>query len=150
MFINYHFQQKQITTGGIHIPPTEEEFRVVTYQIVPFNFILDWIYAYNRSGYDWFFWNSIRLSLYNLIMLLPLGVYLPVLLNVKSIKKISLYIALTSLTIEIYQIILSYFGVVLARTANVDDIILNTIGGIIGYCIYRIALSQWIHKFVID
>ena len=35
---------------------------------------------------NWFFWNSVRLTLYNVIMLLPLGVYLKVLFNKRHKK----------------------------------------------------------------
>ncbi|MDR5658440.1 VanZ family protein [Serpentinicella sp. ANB-PHB4] len=146
-FIFYLLYVVQVTTGGINIPPLRE-YRGISYQLVPFKFLQDWVEMYNRGGTDWFFLNSVKLSLYNLVMLLPLGIYFPVLFHIKSFKKVVLYTMLTSLTIEIYQLIFSYYGLVLLRTANIDDIILNTVGGIIGYFIYRIVLSKWIHRFI--
>lgn len=146
-FIFYLIIVLQVTTGGINIPP-REEFQIVTLQLLPFKFLFDWLQIYQTRGFDWIYWNSVKLSMYNVIMLLPLGIYLPVLFNVKIFKKVALYIMLFSLTIEIYQSIFSYFGLIILRTSNIDDLILNTLGGVIGFFIYNIALGSWVHRFI--
>lgn len=49
-----------------------------------------------------------------------------------------------SLTIEIYQLILGYSGLIRGREFGVDDLILNTLGGAIGY-----LLLELLRKFVV-
>ncbi|WP_207667889.1 VanZ family protein [Serpentinicella alkaliphila] len=81
-------------------------------------------------GFSWFFWNSVKLSALNVLLLLPLGIYLPVIFNVKDGKKVLIITFLASLNIEIYQAVFSFFGLVfIVRTTNVDDLILNTLVG---------------------
>lgn len=135
-FLVYLLVVVQLTTGGIAIPPQKDLSHPVI-QPIPGYFIWDWIQQYRKSGLDWFFWNSVKLSLENLIMLLPLGIYLPVLFRVKSFKRLSLITFLISLTIETYQFILGYAGFIFGRTSNVDDLILNTLGGVIGYLCFE-------------
>lgn len=72
----------------------------------------------------------------NAIMLLPLGIFIP-LLN-KRFRKLSnlftvVFISfLVSLAIEILQLATHY------RSADVDDVILNTAGACIGFLIYQV------------
>ena len=70
----------------------------------------------------------------NLVMLLPLGIYLPLLY-----KRLSGFLAVTSVCmlvsviIELLQLITSF------RSTDIDDVLLNTIGAGIGYLIYAMA-----------
>ncbi|MBM7714700.1 glycopeptide antibiotics resistance protein [Bacillus thermophilus] len=134
-FIFYFIVVATVTTGYIHIPPLERG--VVNIQLFPFYFIWD------LSGYgpnSWFFWNAVKLSFFNLIMLFPLGVYLPFIFNIQSIKKATLIVFFTSLLIETCQLVLVYFGFLSGRTFNVDDLLLNTLGGTLGFiCFKKIA-----------
>jgi glycopeptide antibiotics resistance protein len=69
----------------------------------------------------------------NFIMLLPLGIYLPLLY-----KKLSgffgvLFVSFgVSVLIEVLQLISSY------RSADVDDVLLNTLGACLGFALYRL------------
>ena len=78
----------------------------------------------------------------NFVMLLPLGIYLP--LMYRRLRKayqfflILLICFLVSLGIELLQLATSY------RSADIDDVILNTLGGATGFLIY-----QLIRMFVI-
>jgi len=83
-----------------------------------------------------------RISFYNFIMLMPLGIYLAVLFNVKTLKKAALIVFFVSLTIEIYQLAFSYLGLVYPRSFNVDDIILNSLGGVAGYYISKLVFTR--------
>jgi len=71
----------------------------------------------------------------NLIMLLPLGIYLPLLYrrlrSFGGFFTVLLISLLVSLGIELLQLITSY------RSADIDDVILNTIGGCLGFIIYQ-------------
>ena len=58
-----------------------------------------------------------------------------------------MYLFLTTLTIETYQAIFSYFGLVMMRTFNVDDLILNTLGGVLGYYTYKALIPRIRRKF---
>ncbi|MDD4569569.1 MAG: VanZ family protein [Tepidanaerobacteraceae bacterium] len=145
-FIYYMINVIQLTTGGIFIPP-REELRIVTYNFIPFRFVFDWIQKYSSTGFSWFFRRAVILTVYNFIMLFPLGIYLPLLFGVSDIKKVTLYLFLTTLAIETYQVIFSYFGLVMMRTFNVDDLILNTLGGIMGYYVYEALIPRIRRKF---
>lgn len=144
-FIFYLLQVIRLTTGYITWPPFSNH-AMIQLQLIPFYFITDWYSLYQQSGSDWFFWNSIKLTVYNLIMLAPLGVYLSLLFNIRSIKKAALIIFLTSLTIETYQLIFSTIGLIFPRTFNVDDLILNTLGGCIGFGLWQLVRKVYEKK----
>lgn len=79
-------------------------------------------------------YQKIRQIWWNLILLFPLWFLLPYVLTKYHWKKIILIIFCVSLGIEIGQAFVSEFIVWYKyRTFDVDDIWLNTIGGIIGY-----------------
>jgi glycopeptide antibiotics resistance protein len=71
----------------------------------------------------------------NLIMLLPLGIYLPLLYKKLSnffvVVLVSLFV---SSFIELLQLVTSY------RSADVDDVLLNTVGAAAGFLIYKILI----------
>lgn len=72
----------------------------------------------------------------NFVMLLPLGIYLPLLYK-KFRRPISFFVVaficfLTSVGIELLQLATSY------RSTDVDDVVLNTAGGCCGFIIFLI------------
>jgi glycopeptide antibiotics resistance protein len=104
------------------------------YELIPF-----WSYREILQGrYDaqYLFWENIL----NVFMLLPMGVLLPVVIRpvLKDKKKDRVFIRvvmmgfLTSLTIEILQLV-SKRGMF-----EFDDMFHNTLGVVIGYCIWKI------------
>ena len=139
----YSLNVVQLTTGGIVIPP-QKDF-VPTTQLIPFYFIGDLFSMYRSNGLDWFFWNSFKLTFFNFIMLMPLGIYLSILFRVKRISKALLIIFLISLSIETIQFTFAYLGLVMGRGFNIDDLIVNTLGGVIGFLLFelikRVAFS---------
>lgn len=140
-FLLYILYVFQYTTGGLHFPP-RQFVETVLFQPLPFKFVSDWIQAYQPGGSNWFFWYSVKMALYNAIMLLPLGVCLRVLFNVKEIGKAAVVILLTSIFIELYQVVFTYFGLVFSRAFDADDIILNTFGGVAGYFACAVVLQK--------
>ena len=70
----------------------------------------------------------------NFVMLLPLGIYLPLLYT--KLRKVFSFFAvfmicfIVSVGIELLQLATSY------RSADIDDVILNTLGGCAGFIIY--------------
>ncbi|UCZ54307.1 VanZ family protein [Bacillus shivajii] len=129
------------TIGYLFFPPFEDTY--LSFQLIPFYFVRDILFFEVGS---WYFWNTIKLSFYNLIMLAPLGVYLSLLFDVRSMKKAVLIIFSVSFFIEVYQLVFTYFGLTLTRTFNVDDLILNTLGGVIAFIIFR-KIKQYYHLY---
>jgi len=86
---------------------------------------------------------SIRLILRNvlgnLILLTPLGVISPILWKqISSIKMVIKQGFIVSVCIELLQLIEILTRIVSARAVDIDDVILNVLGIVIGYLIYRI------------
>jgi glycopeptide antibiotics resistance protein len=81
-------------------------------------------------------------------MLLPLGVYLPLLYTrlrkAYSIFAVLLICFLVSVGIELLQLATSY------RSADIDDVILNTLGGCTGFIIYLLIKTIIAPKKSID
>ena len=81
------------------------------------------------------FW--IKNILGNILLLLPLGIFIPMFFKrLRSFKSTVITCALVSLSIEVVQYISMYFGNF--RSCDIDDIILNTLGGMIGFIIYKV------------
>jgi glycopeptide antibiotics resistance protein len=81
-------------------------------------------------------------SLLNIIMMMPLGVLLPMLWpNFRSWRAVALVGFALSLTIEISQL----FTV---RAVTVDDVLMNTLGAIVGYAVYQAIANR--HRAIPD
>lgn len=65
----------------------------------------------------------------NILLFMPFGFFATYYTNIKKISSISFMSILVSLTIEVVQ---KYIG----RSFDVDDIILNVVGGILGFLVY--------------
>jgi len=79
----------------------------------------------------------------NFIMLFPLGIFLPLLYKrISNFFLVLLVSILISATIELLQLITSF------RSADVDDIFLNTLGACAGFLIYKLitSLSKSAHQ----
>ncbi len=144
-FIFYLLNVFNKVTGYIHLPPLSETQWSWDWntQLIPFFFISDLINHYIDSGLGWFFWNAVKLSFYNLLLLLPLGVYLSI-FKINSISRAAIIIFAVSFVIETMQIIFSYFGLIFPRSFNIDDLILNTMGGVLGYLIFELIKKIYI------
>jgi glycopeptide antibiotics resistance protein len=67
----------------------------------------------------------------NAVMLLPLGIYIPLLFpRLPGFFRVFIICLLVSILIELMQLITSY------RSTDIDDVILNTSGAIAGYIIF--------------
>ena len=84
----------------------------------------------------------------NFVMLLPLGIYLP--LIYRRFRKayhffvVLLICFLVSVAIELLQLATSY------RSTDIDDVILNTLGGGAGFLIYQLIKAMVSPKTIID
>lgn len=80
---------------------------------------------------------SIKNLLGNIIIFSPLGFLLPIIFsNLNKIKKILPIVFISSLIIELIQLFTG-FGIF-----DIDDLILNTIGGVIGYIFYKLFIKN--------
>lgn len=102
-------------------------------QLIPFSTIKDFIF--NSPSYL----IAIENLLGNILIFSPLGFLLPIIFSKKinNIAKIIIITFILSLTIEIIQLFtgLGFF--------DVDDLILNTLGGSLGYCLYKFIIKKW-------
>lgn len=75
----------------------------------------------------------------NIVMFAPLGCIFPIIfVKTRKLWKTTIYMALFSFFIEFIQ----YF---IGRSADIDDLMLNTIGGMLGYFVFYI-FSRLFHK----
>jgi len=66
-------------------------------------------------------------------MLLPLGIYIPLLFpKLSGFFKVFIICLLTSVSIELMQLITN------VRSTDIDDVILNTSGAVVGYMVYKV------------
>jgi glycopeptide antibiotics resistance protein len=72
----------------------------------------------------------------NLVMLLPLGIYVPLLFpKLSGFFRVFIICLLVSISIELMQLITN------VRSTDIDDVILNTSGAIVGYGVYKLLRS---------
>lgn len=77
----------------------------------------------------------------NILLLMPLGFLAPLIWNkFKSVKAVSLLGMSVSVTIEILQLFQRFSGG-WGRITDIDDVIFNVLGVIIGYLIYIVILK---------
>ena len=81
----------------------------------------------------------------NVLLFIPLGIILPLAFKYfDSFKKVILTSFLFSISIESIQFFSTYFGSF--RSVDIDDIILNTLGGFFGYIFKRSFTKKSIYK----
>jgi len=77
----------------------------------------------------------------NVILFVPFGVLLPVMIaRFRSAAPLLLAAATASASIEILQLVLGLTGLA-SRSVDIDDLILNTVGGLVGWAVWRGALA---------
>lgn len=100
--------------------------------LIPFKVIFE---TYNEvfvNGYlNYFIINFLG----NIIMFMPIGFFIPLLWNVSNKKVIAIGLC-SSLFIEICQLFL-------ARGTDIDDLILNLIGAILGLLVYKVLYKKF-------
>ncbi len=100
--------------------------RIRNYNLIPFETI-------NRYfGTNFNIWIAIMNVIGNIIIFVPLGIYLQIFKKNKNILYSVFLACAISLAVEIIQYIFAI------GAFDIDDIILNTIGGFLGVLIYRI------------
>ncbi|MDD3341304.1 MAG: VanZ family protein [Bacilli bacterium] len=85
--------------------------------------------------------------LMNIVIFMPLGIYMSMLFKNHTFKKKLLFVFLISFVLEVSQFILG------VGASDITDIITNVLGGILGIILYNILLSLFkdskkINKFI--
>ena len=117
MFIVYLLVLFQLVTsqdligGGTNLTPFKEIFR---YELMSSAFI--------------------KQVLGNIVLFVPLGYFVSYYCKIKGIVGITIVSLLSSVTIEIVQ---HFIG----RSVDIDDVILNVVGGIVGFLLYKLFKS---------
>ena len=78
----------------------------------------------------------LRNTLGNVALFMPLGILLPFVdKRFRSLRRVLLLALCMSLVIETLQFVLRFVGN--PRAVDIDDVLLNTLGAVLGYLIYR-------------
>ena len=109
--------------------------RAISYNLVPFRTVKMYIRHYKSFNLEIWLTNLLG----NVVVFMPLGLLLPIISKrTRGFIKILFITMLSSLAAEATQLYLR------VGSFDIDDIILNTLGGILGYLIYK--LLRWLIK----
>lgn len=105
------------------------ELRYANMNLVPFKTILNYLKVWSRMPNL-----AITNILGNIAAFVPFGALLPLLIrDQRSVIKIFFFSSIVSVSIEVIQ---GYFGV---GVLDIDDVILNVLGGILGYLMFKLV-----------
>lgn len=143
-------------------------FIIYLFSIVGFTLFPIYIHGYSRLDFSFFHINYIPLvstirlignrpfsNLFqaklvlknlggNILLLLPLSLMLPIIWNkFKKFKYCFWFGVLISFLIETMQFIENIFGIGIGRVTDIDDLILNSLGIVIGGLIFKYIVSRF-------
>ena len=121
-------------------------------QLIPFSFIFDIVKEVPnmKSISDVFLNSSVYTVLFNILMFIPFGIYLRYYFK-GSLKKTVLFSFIFSLFLEVTQLTGLYFIYPHPyRLFDVDDLMINTLGGVLGYFIAGIFMKFLPSRETID
>jgi len=154
LFTIYLFALLSITIFPIAFRKIYESGSFVSINLIPFKYVIRSIGTVGASynGDITFHVGLIAKNVIgNLMLLFPFGLIVPVLW--KNTDKLSyrvLYGLILTVGIESIQFMQMYFGFSMGRVVDVDDIILNALGFIIGYSVSNKLLKIKSIKNIVD
>lgn len=78
----------------------------------------------------------------NIVMFVPMGLLLPALdTRRRSLGRLAIAALAASISIELLQLVLRLAGV-MSRSIDVDDVILNTLGALLGWALWRVMHAR--------
>jgi glycopeptide antibiotics resistance protein len=87
----------------------------------------------------------LRNTLGNVALFVPLGILLPLVSNrFLRLKRVLLFALLLSLSVEATQFVLRFVGN--PRAVDIDDVILNTLGGCLGFGFYKAFIANYVKR----
>jgi len=113
---------------------TNTDVRSYGHNFIPFKEILRY-----PIGSTYFYWNVVG----NIVIFLPFGYFISSYLNSQKMNRPLLITFITSLTIELTQMFIE-------RSFDIDDILLNCTGGLLGFLLYigLSAIKRHLPKFL--
>jgi glycopeptide antibiotics resistance protein len=106
--------------------------------IIPFGYSFK-CYRTARNEYPPLVSFCLRNTFGNIALFVPLGLLLPFLgVRYRSLKRVVLLALCASVMIETIQFVLRFVGS--ARSVDIDDVILNTLGACLGFAVYRVLM----------
>jgi glycopeptide antibiotics resistance protein len=107
--------------------------------VVPLSYSFECLFRTRRAHPDLTGF-CVRNTLGNVVLFLPLGFLLPILSErFRRFRRMLLTAALLSLSIETIQFLLRFVGN--DRAVDIDDVLLNTLGGLLGFGIYKLGIA---------
>jgi glycopeptide antibiotics resistance protein len=105
----------------------------VSHNLIPLDTIRTYIFNFHSYNFDIWFYNTFGV----LLVFIPLGLLLPaVFVNIRSLK----HIILTSVCVSFFIEAIQYIAIL--GVFDIDDIILNTLGTVLGFLLYKVFLFQ--------
>jgi len=89
---------------------------------------------------------DVKTSLLNILLLIPFGFGLPFITNFR-IKEVVIVGALFSIVIEFLQLITGFMAKINFRIADINDVIFNIAGAVVGYVLFIGFLRTYRHVF---
>lgn len=128
-FIAYILALVSVTIFPISIGNNKTQFSNIGYNLIPLSSIL------NLTSDKYTISFFIKQVVGNIILFIPLGLYLSSIKKYFSFKKILLIGFIVSMGIEITQTITSYLGLNI-KIVDIDDVVLNLLGIMVGFLMF--------------
>ena len=135
-FIFYLISLIQIKFGGFTLPQNSADN---SRSFISTN---DWFGIFDTMNFKISMW-SYSAMIYNVILFVPLGIYLFLLFNLKSNKKAISIVILICLVIDVARLLLGWTGFTINHFGNTDmiDLLFNILGGVLGICLAKYAVN---------
>jgi glycopeptide antibiotics resistance protein len=105
----------------------------VSHNLIPFDTIRTYIFNLHSYNFNTWFYNTFGV----LLVFIPLGFLLPVVfVKMRSLRNI----ILTSICVSVFIEAMQY--IVTLGVFDIDDIILNSLGTVLGFLLYEVFLFQ--------
>lgn len=135
-FIFYLISLIQIKFGGFTLPqnPADSSRTFISTN--------EWFGIFDTMNFELSMWSSSAM-VYNVILFIPLGIYLFFLFNLKNNKKAISIIILSCLVIDIAQFFLGWTGITISSFGYLDIIYLlfNISGGVLGIHLVKYTVN---------
>jgi glycopeptide antibiotics resistance protein len=93
------------------------------------------------------FWSTTADFYQNVIMMLPMGVYVGLLLPKFTLRKVLLTGLGVSVTIELLQLVLD-LSVGLSRWVDINDVLTNTFGVLVGWLLLKLLMHTFLKRIL--